>query len=74
MKFSRIKYFHITDFGYPDISFGIHICLKGRIDIHILKYMISIGNVPMYADKKGEFAVSNSYHSTKIGSLRSGIP
>jgi hypothetical protein len=73
MKFIKISKFWITDFSWPDISFGIHICMDGRIDIHFLKWMISIGNVPIYEDKKGcLFAVANSYHSGKSKRMRAG--
>jgi hypothetical protein len=74
MKFHQTKRFWITDFGYPDISFGIHICMEGRIDIHFLKWMISIGNVPIYSHKDKLFAVSNSYHKDKSKPLRAGTP
>lgn len=71
MKFSRITWLWLTDFQWPDISFGIHICMAGRIDIHFLKWMISIGVVPLYTDRREkEFAVSNSFHKTKTGNLR----
>ena len=71
MKFSRITWFWVTDFGWPDLSFGIHFCMAGRIDIHILKWMISIGVVPLYINRREkEYAVSNSFHETKAGNPR----
>ena len=74
MKFQKTAKFWITDFGYPDISFGIHICMDKRIDIHFWTWMISIGNVPIYETNKGLIAVSNSYHKTKKGPVRACIP
>ncbi len=74
MKFKKIARLWITDYGSPDISFGIHICMDKRIDIHFWTWMISIGNVPIYETKGEEFAASNSYHKTKKGALRAGVP
>lgn len=70
-----MKWIHWTkDFGTNDISFGIHICWKGRIDIHVLFGMLSIGRVPMYRNLKTGlvFAVSNSFHKTKKPPYRAG--
>ncbi len=75
MKYSRMVWFWVTDFGWPDVSFGIHICLHGRVDIHFLKWMFSFGEVPIYKDSLGvEIAVANSYHFTQKGRLRAGVP
>ncbi len=74
MKFSKIKRFWITNFGMPDISFGIHICMDKRIDIHFLWYMISFGRVPIYEEKGKLFAASNSYHTGRSKRLRAGVP
>lgn len=74
MKFYKTTWFWITYFGSPDISAGFHICMKGRIDIHILMWMFSFGNVPLYEKDGKIFAVSNSYHSDKRKTVRAGIP
>lgn len=48
---------------------------KGRVDIHVLFWMISVGNVPIYIDRQGSrFSVSNTYHSTRKGPIRAGVP
>ena len=75
MKFIKIKHFWVTDFGGGDISFGVHICWDWRIDIHILRWMFSVGKVPIYEDRKGvKFAASNSYHNGVSKRIRSGVP
>ena len=78
MKFHKMKWVHWTDsFGTKDVSLGIHICWKGRIDIHFLFGMLSIGRVPIYKDRKGIlFAASNSWHSDQSGKfrIRAGVP
>ena len=80
MKFIGYKWLWLTkDFGTKDISFGIHICWKGRIDIHFWTSMLSIGRVPiyMYADRCGEWktiAVGNSYHKDKLNYRRNCRP
>jgi hypothetical protein len=76
MKYIKTVKFWITNFGYPDVSFGVHICMDKRIDIHFWIWMISIGNVPVYeTNKPGELiAVSNSYHKTNKLPLRAGVP
>lgn len=74
MKFHSIKRFWITDFGYPDISFGIHFCTDKRIDIHFLKYMISFGRVPIYEENGKLIAVGNSYHNGRSKRIRAGVP
>lgn len=75
MTFSKQTNFWWTHFGTKDVSFGIHICWQGRVDIHILWGMLSIGNVPIYTDKQGrQFAVSNSYHLDNTQPLRAGTP
>jgi hypothetical protein len=62
MKFIKYVKFWVDDLGWPDISIGFHICMVGRIDIHFLKWIISIGKVPIYETNKGsQFATSNSY-------------
>ncbi len=71
--------------GWPDISFGVHICMKGRVDIHFLKWILSIGVVPIYEFhyfKEGRiYAASNSYHAAMEKSkgnsnrnFRAGVP
>lgn len=75
MKFHKIVYFWWTNFETKDVSFGIHICWKGRVDIHFLSGMLSIGNVPLYKTKEGKIiAVSNSFHSDKKKPIRASIP
>lgn len=74
MKFQTISPCWVTTFPTNDISFGLHICWKGRIDVHFLIFMISIGNVPIYK-RNGKFiAVSNSYHTDKTKPVRAGTP
>ncbi len=75
MKFDCIRWFWLTTFGTKDISLGIHICWAGRLDVHILWVMISIGIVPIYRDRHNKkFAVSNSYHKTNKLPIRAGVP
>jgi hypothetical protein len=80
MKFDHIARIWWTDFGTKDISFGIHICWAGRIDLHIWTGMLSLGNVPIYEkiDRNGKklLAVSNSFHIdiTKTSNMRAGVP
>ena len=74
MKFNSIKRFWFTDFGYPDISFGVHICMDARIDIHFLWWMFSFGKIPIYEERGNLFAASNSYHTGKSKRLRAGTP
>lgn len=88
MQYERTTWFWITDFKGADLSLGIHLCWKGRIDFHILRWMISIGRVPLYRQfrwkdgiwNRGEvFACSNSYHvadqkrKDKMA-IRAGVP
>lgn len=71
MKYLKTARFWITNFGAPDVSFGVHFCAAGRIDIHFLFWMLSFGKVPIYQNKSGkQFAVSNSFHKTQKGPLR----
>ena len=75
MKYHKTTLFYITDFTGYDISFGIHICWAGRVDIHFLRWMISIGNVPLYKDFDDTvYAASNSYHTGRSKRFRAGIP
>jgi len=74
LKFYALKRFWVTNFKLPDLSFGIHICMDKRVDIHFLTYMISFGNVPIYNDNGTLIAVSNSYHTGKSKKLRAGVP
>lgn len=75
MKFLYFRKFWVTDLGWPDISFGIHICMKGRVDLHLLKWMFSFGKVPIYRNKIGRtFAASNSFHENQASELRAGNP
>lgn len=79
MKFIGYKWLWLTK------TFGIHICWKGRIDIHFWTGMLSIGKVPIYMyvdiDKQWRsVAVSNSYHEGKLKKerksrpIRAGVP
>lgn len=62
MKFIEYRKFWVDDLGWPDVSLGLHLCMKGRVDIHIFKWIISIGIVPIYKDNRGRlFAASNSF-------------
>lgn len=75
MKFHSIKPFWFTHFGTSDVSLGVHVCWGGRVDLHILTFMLSFGRVPIYEDRKGrKFAASNSYHTdaTKRAPFRAG--
>lgn len=76
MKFSHMSKFWVTDFGWPDVSFGVHICTKGRVDVHFLKWMFSFGKVPVYQDAKDKrFAAANSFHDQKVrNAVRAGTP
>lgn len=75
MRFSHLSWFWVTHFKGPDLSLGIHVCMRGRLDFHFLFWMFSFGRVPIYVDRQGKkFAVSNSYHETKKGPLRAGVP
>lgn len=75
-EFLYFRKIWITDFSWPDISFGVHWCWYGRLDIHFLKWMISFGKIPIYQNTDGNrIAVSNSYwagENTKT--LRAGVP
>ena len=74
MKFLRMaKFWKIPNFGTKDVSFGIHWCWQGRLDIHFWHGMLSIGRVPLYQMNDGRIiAVSNSYHSDKTKPIRAG--
>ncbi len=84
-KFSHIAPIWYTHFGW-DVSLGIHICWKGRIDIHFLFGMLSLGYVPIYERARKKFAASNSFHEavqrrfmekikkTKLPEMRAGVP
>jgi hypothetical protein len=61
MTFVRYAKIWIDDLGRPDISFGFHICWKGRIDLHFMWWIISFGKVPIYEHNKKHFAASNSF-------------
>jgi hypothetical protein len=76
MKFDHIARFWWTDFGTNDISFGIHVCWDGRIDLHIWTGMLSLGIVPIYRCQRtnNSMAVSNSFHLDNTKRLRAGIP
>lgn len=74
MKFDSIKNIWVTNFGLPDISFGIHICMDKRIDIHFLWWMFSFGKIPIYKDDETFIAVSNSFHNKRSKRLRAGTP
>jgi hypothetical protein len=53
----------------------MYIYWKGRVDIHFLCGMLSLGRVPIYKIHTGKLiAVSNSYHRDKKKSIRAGIP
>ena len=67
MKLYGMRAFWVTDFGWPDVSFGIHVCRAGRVDFHFLKWMVSVGRVPLYLNHKGEkLAVCNSFHDKQV--------
>lgn len=72
MKFIGFRPFWVTFFASPDVSFGLHFCLAGRIDIHILWWMISIGRVPIYEWGRdgARIAVGNSFHANHSKPLR----
>lgn len=75
MKFLYFRWIWLTDLGWPDVSFGVHICLDGRVDFHFLKWILSIGKVPVYQTKDGRrLAASNSYHQNKSAAFRAGNP
>ena len=75
MKYLYKRLLWVTDFQGFDFSFGIHICLAGRVDIHFLRWMISVGNVPIYQTKNmRRVSVGNSYHKTKELPMRAGTP
>lgn len=75
MTFYKFRKIWWTNFQTHDISFGMHICWKGRVDIHFLCGMLSLGRVPIYKTHNGKLiAVSNSYHSDKKKPFRAGIP
>ena len=76
MKFENIAHIWWTpNFGTNDVSFGVHICWKGRVDIHFMWGMLSMGVVPIYKTKTGKLiAVSNSYHSDKTKPIRASTP
>ncbi len=72
-----------------DISFGIHMCWEGRVDLHLFNIIIAIGLVPVYSTLyKGannytetgkKFASSNSFHKSykarrSLPYFRSGVP
>lgn len=70
------KIWWTPDFGTNDISFGLHICWDGRIDIHFWKGMLSLGRVPIYslAPDGRLVAVANSYHKDRRKNIRAGTP
>ena len=64
MKLYKTKRIHLTDYGWVSgISFGIHFYKLKRIDIHFFKWMLSIGEVPIYKIKNKFSAVANTYHN-----------
>jgi hypothetical protein len=65
MKYVRTTPIILEYIKSDGCSFGIHFCWHGRVDIHFLVWVLSIGNVPLYRNNKGTFAVSNSYHSNR---------
>lgn len=75
MKFLYFRKLWITDMGWPDVSFGMHICMSGRADFHFLKWILSVGKVPIYQGRNGKlFASSNSFHEHKRKEIRAGQP
>jgi len=74
MKFLYLRKFWITDMGWPDISFGLHICMSGRVDFHFLKWILSVGAVPIYQGRNSPFAASNSFHEKRSTEPRTGQP
>lgn len=74
MRFLHLRKFWIDDLGWPDISFGVHVCLDGRLDVHALKWVISFGKIPIYQTREGNMiAVSNSFHSRGKLPIRAGV-
>lgn len=74
-KFLYFRRFWITDMGWPDVSFGLHICMSGRVDVHFLKWIFSFGNIPIYQTRNGRrFAASNSYYESRSKEFRAGTP
>lgn len=74
-KFLYFRLLWLTDMGWPDISFGLHICMSGRVDFHFLKWILSVGRVPIYQMKNGKrFAASNSYYENRSKEFRAGTP
>lgn len=83
MKYLYTAPIYLTRFPGGDISLGLHLCWKGRIDLHIGVWMLSIGNVPIYQDRDHKsIAVSNSFHKwatrkrpvEQRPALRAGVP
>ena len=76
MIFNHIARIWWTDFGTKDISFGIHICWDGRIDLHIWTGMLSLGVVPIYRCLRTSklIAVLNSFYQGNTKRLRVGVP
>lgn len=75
MTFTKYVSIWWTNFQTKDVSFGIHICWQGRVDIHFLWGMLSLGNVPIYTTTQGkQIAVANSFHLDKTKPLRAGTP
>lgn len=82
LVFRRTTWLWWSSFGTWDISLGLHLCWRGRLDLHIGTGMLSVGRVPLYS--KGshgkEFAVSNSFHTdmrqrnTSSRPVRAGVP
>lgn len=72
ISFVKIVPFWVDDLGWPDVSLGVHICWKGRIDFHFLKWIISIGKVPIYNVGKKRCACSNSFHEHYMKKVRRG--
>lgn len=74
-KFLYFRFLRLSDMGWPDVSFGLHICMSGRVDVHFLKWIVSIGRVPIYQRRDGSrFAASNSYHEKRATEFRAGTP
>lgn len=75
MKFLYFRWFWITDFESMDTSVGFHICWKGRIDLHLLWWMLSFGRVPIFQTRSGrKFAASNSFYEDRKQEPRAGVP
>jgi len=74
-RFVGFRWLWTTKYDGWDLSFGVHLCWKGRIDIHLGVWMYSFGRVPIFETKTGRrFAASNSFYEDQKSELRAGVP